>query len=131
MAMLTTQQQSFMRSFLRDSLISEFQLCETRSETHAETHSCPHCGGTRIVRKGKTGGCQRYLCKDCHRTFAEHITGIFHATNVPLQTWLDYADCMVSGLTPSECAKAVGVCKRTSDSMRRRLKACAFKHLRC
>jgi transposase-like protein len=32
---------------------------------------CKHCGGSRLNKNGRQGGKQRYLCRDCNRTFRE------------------------------------------------------------
>jgi transposase-like protein len=32
---------------------------------------CKHCGGNRLNKNGRQGGKQRYLCRDCRRTFRE------------------------------------------------------------
>uniref|UniRef100_UPI0014705BAC IS1 family transposase n=1 Tax=Bergeriella denitrificans TaxID=494 RepID=UPI0014705BAC len=32
---------------------------------------CPHCQSSQFVKNGKTDGNQRYLCKECGRTFVE------------------------------------------------------------
>lgn len=31
--------------------------------------SCPHCGAARVVRNGHRAGQQRWLCRECGRTF--------------------------------------------------------------
>lgn len=126
MPTLTKPQQEYMAAFLRESLTAEYQRSHSAGEGSI---CCPHCGAERVVRKGKTGGKQRYLCKCCNRTFAEDVTGIFHTTSLPLQLWLQYAECVVAGLDVRECARRTGVCTRTAESMRRRIFACAYKYL--
>lgn len=37
-----------------------------------EVKSCPHCQSPRFVKNGKTNGNQRYLCKECRKTFVEN-----------------------------------------------------------
>lgn len=33
---------------------------------------CPHCGGTHYYRFGKDKGAQRFMCRDCGRTFTQY-----------------------------------------------------------
>lgn len=126
MQTLSKEQQGFLKSYLQKTLTEEY---ERSKNAPSEVLTCPHCGSDHIVRKGKTGGKQRYLCKCCMRTFAENVTGIFHTTSLPLQLWLNYADCVAAGLDAQECARRTGVCMRTANSMRRRIMACAFKYV--
>ena len=37
-----------------------------------KVEQCPHCQSTHFVKNGKTDGNQRYLCKDCRKTFVEN-----------------------------------------------------------
>ncbi len=122
----TQEQQSYLRSYLKETLTEEYRRSK---EAPAGSPRCPHCGSAHVVRKGKTGGKQRYLCKCCSHTFAENVTGIFHTTSLPLQLWLSYAECVVDGFDLQECAKRTGVCTRTAESMQRRIMACAFKYV--
>lgn len=31
--------------------------------------SCPYCGGSHVIKYGHKNGKQRFLCKDCQKTF--------------------------------------------------------------
>ena len=49
---------------------------------------CPHCGSTAIKKIGKTkGGMQRYLCKDCHKSFSENYGLITHYSHLSEWQW--------------------------------------------
>lgn len=40
----------------------------------AKTRACPYCGSISVVRNGKRAdGTQRYMCKDCHKSFVASI----------------------------------------------------------
>ena len=73
-----------------------------------QPHECPHCQGTHLVRRGVYNRLQRYLCKDCGRTFNA-------ATGTPLarlrnKELLDaYADCLAQGMSVRKTAKALGI----------------------
>ncbi|WP_318568649.1 IS1595 family transposase [Salinigranum marinum] len=50
--------------------------------------SCPRCRSDRTVRNGSYGAFQRYLCKDCDRTFNDKTGTIFAHSKVALRKWL-------------------------------------------
>lgn len=37
----------------------------------AEPPRCRHCGGTRVVKNGRSAGLQRLVCRDCQRSFGD------------------------------------------------------------
>jgi len=49
---------------------------------------CPRCRSDRTVRNGSYGAFQRYLCKDCDRTFNDKTGTIFAHSKVALRKWL-------------------------------------------
>lgn len=49
---------------------------------------CLHCGSVAIKKHGTTkGGVQRYICKDCGKTFAENYGLITHYTHLAEWQW--------------------------------------------
>ncbi|MFP9061655.1 IS1595 family transposase [Natrialbaceae archaeon A-chndr2] len=50
--------------------------------------TCPRCRSDRTVRNGSYGEFQRYLCKDCDRTFNDKTGTIFAHSKVALRRWL-------------------------------------------
>ena len=57
---------------------------------------CPRCGSVAIVKKGKSrNGEQRYLCRDCGRTFSGSTDRILGTSKLPRETWMAYAECFV------------------------------------
>ena len=52
-----------------------------------DAEGCPRCGSIAVVKKGKSGnGDQRYLCRDCGRTFglgSERILGTSKLPTTP------------------------------------------------
>ncbi|SEO30488.1 Transposase and inactivated derivatives [Halogranum amylolyticum] len=49
---------------------------------------CPRCRSDRTVRNGSYGAFQRYLCKNCDRTFNDKTGTIFAHSKVALRKWL-------------------------------------------
>jgi transposase-like protein len=50
--------------------------------------TCPRCRSDRTVRNGSYRAFQRYLCKDCDRTFNDKTGTIFAHSKVALHRWL-------------------------------------------
>ena len=90
-----------------------------------EIERCPRCGSVAIVKKGKSrNGGQRYLCRDCGRTFSGSTDRILGTSKLPRETRMAYAECFVLMLPLRECADRCGVCLKTAYTMRHRLIAC-------
>lgn len=90
-----------------------------------EVECCPRCGSVAIVKKGKAkNGEQRYLCRDCCRTFGMGSERILGTSKLPKETWMAYAECFVLMLPLRECAKRCHVCLKTAYTMRHRLIEC-------
>ena len=93
--------------------------------TSYEIQRCPRCGSVAIVKKGKSrNGEQRYLCRDCGRTFSGSTDRILGTSKLPRETWMAYAECFVLMLPLRECAGRCGVCLKTAYTMRHRLIEC-------
>lgn len=90
-----------------------------------EVECCPRCGSVTIVKKGKPkNGEQRYLCRDCGRTFGMGSERILGTSKLPKETWMAYAECFVLMLPLRECARCCHVCLETAYTMRHRLIEC-------
>ena len=90
-----------------------------------EVERCPRCGSVAIVKKGKSrSGEQRYLCRDCGRTFSGSTDRILGTSKLPRETWMAYAECFALMLPLRECAGRCGVCLKTAYTMRHRLIEC-------
>ena len=47
--------------------------------------SCPCCGGEKITKNGHFRGKQRYVCKECQKSFSEESTKQFPPTTIPFE----------------------------------------------
>jgi transposase-like protein len=50
--------------------------------------TCPRCRSDRTVRNGSYRAFQRYLCKNCDRTFNDKTGTIFAHSKIALRRWL-------------------------------------------
>ena len=92
---------------------------------------CPKCGSTGFVRNGHTRkGTQRYRCCRCGRTFCACDTGsILRFTKLPFETWMDFAQCFVDGISCAKTADRLGVTPRTAWFMRIRTLQALFGNI--
>lgn len=71
---------------------------------------CPKCGCTEnIVRYGKHGDKQRYLCKNCRSTFTATSSSLLHGTRKPLEVWEKYLDCLIEGHSLKKCSQICSI----------------------
>jgi len=62
------------------------RICSNRFAGDGVT--CPRCRSDRTVRNGSYREFQRYLCKNCDRTFNDKTGTIFAHSKVALRLWL-------------------------------------------
>lgn len=85
---------------------------------------CPYCGSDKWykIEDGK-----RFKCgnKECHKKYSVTVGTIFHASNIPLSTWLPALYLVTShkkGISSCQLAKHLGVCQKTSWFMINRIR---------
>jgi len=88
-------------------------------ESSRETVHCPHCQDKRVQRWGRRNGLQRYRCKECHKTF-NCLTGTPLGRLRKKEYWLDYADCISSGLSVRKSALKCQIHRNTAFRWRHR-----------
>lgn len=55
----------------------------------SKVYCCPHCGSVSYKRKGYTkNGMQRYLCKDCGKSFSENYGDSLRYSHLTKEQWL-------------------------------------------
>ena len=83
--------------------------------------SCPHCKSFNIKKNGHKGLMQRFMCKDCHKTFTSRNNTITFSSKKSFATWKKYIDCMVNGFTVRKSAEICGINKDTAFIWRRKI----------
>lgn len=101
------------------------QVCEEVKEFRfSKGKVCPHCNSELISRNGKYNGKQRYICKDCRKTFTDFTNSATYRSKKSLDKWLKYAKCMIMGLSIRKSAKIVGINIATSFFWRHKILDC-------
>jgi transposase-like protein len=71
-------------AFVKPMNIEEF----VTKERFAKGRVCPLCGGTHIVRNGhRKDGTQRYVCRECGKSFVITTNSIVSGTKKDLSVW--------------------------------------------
>lgn len=95
----------------------------------ADGQKCPYCNSDKVVKNGTRKNRQRYLCKECSKSFNDLTMSALSNTKLPLETWIEYAKGIIIGLSIRKNAKAVDVCVKTSFYMRHKLLDCVREFL--
>jgi len=83
---------------------------------------CPICGGTHVQRNGhRKSGAQKFICKDCGKTFSITKNTVFSGTRKSLEVWKEYLDCMAEGLTLDKSAERCGITHGTAFTWRHKI----------
>ena len=83
--------------------------------------SCPHCNSFNIKKNGHKGLMQRFMCKDCHKTFTSRNNTITFSSKKSFATWKKYIDCMMNGFTVRKSAEICGINKDTAFIWRHKI----------
>lgn len=81
--------------------------------------TCPHCAAERVVKNGTARGLQRFMCRECGKTFCA-LTGTPLAHLHMRGKWLDQAAALRDGLTLCEVAENLNIAVSTAFRWRHR-----------
>lgn len=110
------------KKYIAERLLGQISSqADTLIDTLSHHFPCPHCGGEHAVKWGRSGGLQRYRCRnpECHKTF-NALTGKPLAKLQHRDKWFDYLRCMRDSLTLRASAARVGIDLKTAFRWRHR-----------
>ena len=91
-------------------------------ERFANGRVCPHCGSTAVCKNGhQKDGTQRYICKDCRKSFVATTNSIAFGTRKDLSVWREYIKYMILGLSLREAAGFCGISCTTAFVWRHKI----------
>ena len=79
-----------------------------RETRFKEGLGCIHCGSVKVKRNGKYRDRQRYLCRDCGKSFNDLTNTPISGTRY-LGKWAKYFQMMVEGYTLPKIAKSLKI----------------------
>ena len=78
-----------------------FQCCrEHRSyanDKDLDTVVCSHCGSVKSIKHGTRNGRQRYLCKDCGKTFGDTNGTVAFRSKLSVGKWIEFIKLTLQG----------------------------------
>lgn len=86
-----------------------------------EMNACPHCQSAHFVKNGKTEGNQRYLCKDCRKTFVENTGTILFSMKKDVAVLEKYIHCMNEKYSLRKCAEICNINLATAFAWRHKI----------
>lgn len=106
----------YIQNLLHELILTNAEL------TGNESRACPYCKSEAIIRKGKTAkGKQRFMCKDCKKTFTKYSLTIFNRSRVDYAKWHKFIPMFIDHIPSKSAAKRLGVSRNTAWKMRLRL----------
>lgn len=111
------------KNAVKEIIEKHFQIKVGTSECMEKPQSiiecCLHCGSVAIKKHGTTrAGVQRYICKDCGKSFSENYGLITHYSHLSDWQWKEIIRGTVEGLSLTEIAKNIGTSVSTAWSCR-------------
>ena len=107
-----------------------FQCCrEHRSyanDKDLDAVVCPHCGSVKSIKHGTRNGRQRYLCKDCGKTFGDTNGTVAFRSKLSVSKWIEFIKLTLQGESCRTIAKELGINKQTALHNRHRV--CSVLH---
>lgn len=82
---------------------------------------CVHCKSENIVKNGKYKEKQRYICKDCHKTFTNYTNSPISYSKKNISKWIEYTKCMLAGYSLRKSSKLVGISLSTAFYWRHKI----------
>lgn len=107
------------KSFLK-SIKPKEQINE-KLNLSRDLKECPHCKSTYFVKNGKIQGRQRFICMDCHKTFAQTNNTILYGVKKDLSVWQKYIHCMIEKYSLRKTAEICGISLPTAFTWRHKI----------
>ena len=109
-------EQAELLKMLEESQVGDEDLETMLTERRfAEGRVCPVCGGVHVQRNGRrANGSQKYVCKDCGKSFSIRTNTIFSGTHKGAAVWREFLRCMAEGLSLDRTAERCGITHPTA-----------------
>ena len=118
---LTILDKDFIKGFIDSDIVNK-RKNEPPVISDLKLNKCPHCDSDRFIKHGHAGNKrQRYLCKECGKSFTVATTSFFKHSRLSYETWLDVLDCEMAGYTLKETAYRTGLSVTTCFYLRHKI----------
>ena len=110
---LSQQEKAELIAFLSSDTPSSAN-CESGFNFIKQTYSCPHYKSNKIVKNGFRNSIQRFICKDCNKSFTVRTNTITEHSKKSFETWSKFIECMMNSFTVRRSAEICGINKDTA-----------------
>ncbi|MDR2267446.1 MAG: hypothetical protein LBE09_07715 [Christensenellaceae bacterium] len=112
--------------YSRDQIITALTLLKTMPDvkddiTVGEIHKCPYCNSENLVKNGVMTNKQRFLCKECHKSFSATRLTTRHGSHLTDATWRMAIEDTLNGVSLKKSAARIGVSALTIFRLRRKI----------
>ena len=84
--------------------------------------SCPFCDSSNFKKNGKyKNGNQKYICKDCGKTFSDSTNTFFFSSKVNIRAWFAFVNSIVSNSTLDSACQNAKIARNTGFIRRKRI----------
>ena len=120
---------SFYMTLTNTADIDKENMQELQMEVRfKEDQRCMHCGSSRFVKNGhRNDGTQRFLCRECGKSFLASTNSIVSGTHKRLSVWKKYFECLMEAKTLKASAEECGISMGTAFQWRHRILDCMQK----
>ena len=112
-----------LKDFTKEDLIIIFNTImeNAQSAENAEMCDCPYCSGSNVIRYGKKHGKQRFLCKDCDKTFVTTTNTVMSMSHQSAAVWDSMIEDTLNGNALSYSEKSLGISHQVAFNMRHKI----------
>lgn len=82
---------------------------------------CPYCGSQNIIRYGHKCNKQRFLCRDCGRTFTTTTHTVMSHSHFPPEVWAEVIEDTLCGNSIDYTARRLGLYHQATFDMRHKI----------
>lgn len=82
---------------------------------------CPKCGSVSIKLNGTKEGRQRYICKDCHKSFSDNNNSIVYKSKHTYDEWIQFINFELHDYTLKDEASSIKMNITTAFTWRHKL----------
>ena len=94
----------------------------TPKSADSKVYCCPLCGSASYKKHGTTSsGMQRYICKDCEKTFSENYGDSLRYSHLTQDQWLNILRGIVNNHSLPQIAKDCDIAQSTAWASRMKI----------
>lgn len=82
---------------------------------------CAHCNSDNVVKNGHKDGLQRYMCKDCGKTFAITNNTILFSSKKSVDVWQKFCECIMNKCSIRKSAEICDINTHTAFNWRHKI----------